>query len=486
MAQPDGQGPQQGGNRPGAMTMAMQAVNVAPAGPKVLRIGLIQNGKIVEERVIRTRETVSIGTSERNHFIIQSPGLPSRFELFQLVGQDYILNFTEQMTGRVGLSGGVSQLEQLRATGAARNAGGYWQVKLNDQSRGRIVVGETTLLFQFVSPPPIAPKPQLPTAVQGGFVKNIDWPFTAFVVASFMFFFGGFIVLETYDPIYEDESLLAASDLAAYIFDEPPLPPEPVDEEETPTDEGEAQTETAQRPTPSRERQPSRETSGDANDTPSQSSEERSAAIRDQAAQQAQALMLTAFGSGGSAFDSLRGGAVTANSADVMANASGVGVANNSGGGTIRQRGGGEGSGQGGDLGGLRQGSGGGQAASEGEVGERTISGRVSVSGGGDIGGSGDFDASLVSAALRRASAAIRRCYENELRNSPNLSGKVTVQFTIQTSGTVSGATASENTTGSGALATCVTGAVGRLRFNPGPEGGSVQYRYPFVFSPQQ
>ena len=67
------QQPQAKGPRPGAMTMAMQAVQVKPAGPKVLRIGLIQGGKIVEERVIRKRETVTVGSSEKNHFVIHTP-----------------------------------------------------------------------------------------------------------------------------------------------------------------------------------------------------------------------------------------------------------------------------------------------------------------------------------------------------------------------------------------------------------------------------
>ena len=106
------QGQQKGGQRPGAMTMAMQAVATKPQGPKVLRIGLIQDGKIIEERIIRRRETVSVGTSEKNHFIVQAKGLPARFDLFQLVGSDYILNFTADMKGRVGLPGGVQQLEQ--------------------------------------------------------------------------------------------------------------------------------------------------------------------------------------------------------------------------------------------------------------------------------------------------------------------------------------------------------------------------------------
>jgi len=161
MSTPTQQGPQgpqasQGnrpGGRPGAMTMAMQAVAVRPSGPKVLRVGVIQGDKMVEERIIRRRETVTVGASERNHFIISA--LPGSFELFQLVGPDYILNFTEAMRGRVGLAGGVEKLENLRASGAARNAGQYWQVKLSDSSRGRVTIGDTTLLFQFIDAPPV-------------------------------------------------------------------------------------------------------------------------------------------------------------------------------------------------------------------------------------------------------------------------------------------------------------------------------------------
>ncbi|MEM7677650.1 MAG: AgmX/PglI C-terminal domain-containing protein, partial [Myxococcota bacterium] len=74
---------------------------------------------------------------------------------------------------------------------------------------------------------------------------------------------------------------------------------------------------------------------------------------------------------------------------------------------------------------------------------------------------------------------------ERELGRNPTLAGKVTVEFTIVERGTVSNARAAENTTGSPAVASCVTAAVRRFRFRPGPEGGSVTFRYPFVFAPQ-
>ena len=80
---------------------------------------------------------------------------------------------------------------------------------------------------------------------------------------------------------------------------------------------------------------------------------------------------------------------------------------------------------------------------------------------------------------------AITRCYESELRKNPTLAGKITVQFTIQERGNVTGAKVVENTMGSPAVGNCVTKTVARFRFNPGPEGGSVTFKYPFVFQPQ-
>ena len=67
----------------------------------------------------------------------------------------------------------------------------------------------------------------------------------------------------------------------------------------------------------------------------------------------------------------------------------------------------------------------------------------------------------------------------------PTLAGRVMVRFTIQERGNVSNATATENSTGSPAVATCVVNTIRRFRFNPGPEGGSVSFAYPFVFAPQ-
>ncbi|MEM1416053.1 MAG: energy transducer TonB, partial [Myxococcota bacterium] len=283
------------GTKPGAMTMAMQAVAVKPTGPKVLRIGLIQDGKIVEERIVRRRETVSVGTSEKNHFIVQAEGLPARFDLFQLVGNDYILNFTPAMRGRVGLPGGVKQLEQLRESGA-RSAGGYHQVKLSDTSRGKIVFGNTTLLFQFVVPPPVTPRPQLPAAARGGFVKSIDWLFTAFVVFSYMTFFGFIIYLENRDWEIDQGIARLPDSVTRLIFQEPEPPPPDEPVEETPTEDGEEEV-PEEEEAPTRQAQPetSGDTGGESQSNPNNSAEAR-ARIAEEVAASAEAMILGALG----------------------------------------------------------------------------------------------------------------------------------------------------------------------------------------------
>ncbi len=469
------------------MTMAMQAVQNRPTGPKVLRIGLIQGGKIVEERIIRTRETVTIGSSEKNQFIVQAQGLGSRFELFQLVGADYILNFTDEMQGRVGLAAGVQKFDELRKSGGARKAQGYYQVKLTDNSRGRVEIGDTTLLFQFVAPPPVQPRPQLPAAVVGGFVAGIDWLFTSFIMFSFMTHFGFIIYLENADWPVQPTIATIPDRVAELIFNEPEPPPPETTEEvtEEPTEEAEEVAEAEPSPAPQQHSQ-SQSSEATSSNSSSQADSDARLAV-EQAQAQVEQMLMGALGSEGALADVLRDGAATGNSQDLMAQAEGVGVATSAEGGTLRERGGGGTlGGRGGGLGALQARGNAASQQQEGErVVERVIRGRINVEGLEDESGAGVFDSNLVVRQLRLRQSAIQRCYERELRNNPTLAGRVVARFSIQPTGSVRGATATENTTGSPQVATCVINVVRGLRFTPGPEGGAVTYSFAFVFAPQ-
>jgi hypothetical protein len=59
----------------------------------------------------------------------------------------------------------------------------------------------------------------------------------------------------------------------------------------------------------------------------------------------------------------------------------------------------------------------------------------------------------------------------------------VVMAFTVEERGTISNARATENTTGSTELASCVVERIRGFYFSVGPIGGS--FSYPFVFAPQ-
>src|SRR5690349_12531499 len=107
-------------------------------GPRqrILRIGVLLGGKIVEERLIRERTLVAIDQGR------------------------YSLRFLNKMDGRLSDGGNVLTLDALKGQGrGAQNHGDYWTVPLSETSRGKLSFGDLTILFQFVTEPPRQPKP---------------------------------------------------------------------------------------------------------------------------------------------------------------------------------------------------------------------------------------------------------------------------------------------------------------------------------------
>src|SRR5262245_43887742 len=171
-----------------------------PDAPKILRIGIIQGEKIVEERLVRKRENVTVGQSAKNTFVVPaSNALPRSFTLFELTPQGYALNFTDGMDGRISLGDNVVALPALRQAGKAEKKDGVYHVLLGDKSRGKIVIGDVKVLFQFVAPPPVQPRPQLPASVRNSLLQNMDWMLVGVLAASFLVHFGFVIYLRTID-----------------------------------------------------------------------------------------------------------------------------------------------------------------------------------------------------------------------------------------------------------------------------------------------
>lgn len=89
----------------------------------------------------------------------------------------------------------------------------------------------------------------------------------------------------------------------------------------------------------------------------------------------------------------------------------------------------------------------------------------------------------VIQRIVRQNYGRFRLCYENGLRNNPNLQGRVSVRFIIGRDGSVSNVGNAGSDLPDPAVVQCVTRAYYGLSF-PQPEGGIVTVVYPIMFSP--
>jgi outer membrane biosynthesis protein TonB len=453
--------PAHGGGRPGQMTAVMRAMQQT-TGPKVLRIGLVAAGRILEERIVKQRTSVTVGPSEKSMFVIQA-NLPPQFKLFELIGNDYYLNFLDGMTGRVALASGITDLAGLR--GQAKRTAQVYQIRLTEEARGKIVIGETTLLFQFVAPPPVQPRPRLPLSVKGGVASQIDWNLTIIAAFSFLLHFGlvGAMYSDWMDPVVNDDITAGLLDMVQRTV------PPPVETADTPTSSA-SSTETAPAPTQAPKSQPKAQGAPD----------QKVVAGLIQEADQARIAILAALNGGPNINGAMKddnGAPVDLNS---LANRSG-GISNTTGG--LNLPGGAGGPihpGAGGGLQGLHGGETGGASTSAGTI--------VKVVPVGDV----QYTGSAMSVPVANAEAVIRsqihpgakKCYQRGLESDPTQAGKIVILIKVAPNGEVDSATVQSNSGLSANVASCISAVARRAKFDPPGASGS-QISVPFNFVKQ-
>jgi TonB family protein len=451
--------------------------------PKVLRIGVIQGGKITEEQIIRSKESVSIGQSEKNTFIIPHPKLPGRFTLFEMRGGRYYMNIRDFMEGKISSPAGVQDLATLRA---ARS------LPLDERSRGKISIGDTTLLFQFVIAPPVQPMPQLPAALRGGWFKSFleDWFFNLLVFISMLIHIVPLLyVINTDWPVEKKgfdldnkylQLVLQAPDeetIKKMLGDKSAAEKGEVGEEEETGDTEESAASSSKSKGPRRELTAEEKAALEA---------QRKARLE---AQVSKSGILAALGSLGAGADGeagadlLRAGTVDSDIDGVMKTVSGVKTAGaGDAGGFLRAPAGSEGGGKVADIGAIRVSQADANLNTTGPE-ERTVKGHASAGKGDEVGGTGILDAAEVNKVVKSRLTAIKMCYEKALKQNPTLEGKISVRFTIGTSGRVTSASVESDTMGNADVSSCVLSKVKSFAFAK-PEGGAVEYVFPFVFKP--
>src|SRR5688500_5674066 len=450
--------------RTGPMTAVMRSV--ATTGPKVLRIGVVQGGRVTEERIVKQRGHVTVGPSERNTFVIANAP-HSTFRLFELIGNEYHLNFLEGTQGRIALSTGVSELSLLKGQ-ARRTSQGTYQIRPSEDARGKVVLGDTTLLFQFVAPPPVQPKPRLPVAVFRG-TNAIDWNTTIIAAFSFLFHFLllGAIYSDWLDPVVDgDYSVAGLVDTLKNL----PAPPPVEEKTDEQSDEKAEKAEKAEAP---------KATAAPAAKAQGAMNQREAAAVANQL-EQLEMATIGALAAQGPATQGVLRGEVALGSLDqAAASGAGVGV----GGDDLRV---------GGAGGVVRPGSAG---VGLGGIGASQKTGGESVGTAQKVAGPrGNANATVesqrggkvgnASSVIARMKTGFRNCYQKGLNENPDSQGSIRLTIQIGPGGEVSNVTASASGNLSPAVVACVQARARAGQFDP-PDGGSAAIIVPVTFVKQ-
>jgi TonB family protein len=438
--------------------------------PKVLRVGVILGGKIVEERVFSPRQTVTVGSDPKNNIVLKQTGVPESFTLLNWSGDQYHLHFREGSDGNVQSGQGQADFSALVAQGLAKKQGGVFVVPVGDTQRGKVVFGEVNLLWQFVAQPPESPRPVLPKEAKGNHFQSMDRLFVTVLVLSILFHTGTYVALAN-TPLPPEVTLEEIPDRYAKVLipEKLPKPPEPAKDEGSKKEEKQVKKATEEKkPAESAEQQAARKAA-------------RAAAVAKAVQSKGILKVLGALGPGtgsGAVADVFGAGGGMSDVASALSGAGGVAVATDPGAG-----GGRKGGGQGGaaSIGALATSGGG--AVGYGAKSEVKVTGSVAAEEA-EI-DSAEIDQSKLGAFIKARMGLIKACYENALKRNPNLKGKIVIRFTILETGGLTDIEVAGNSMGAADVASCITATMRSWRTQFKPSSPST-VEFPFVFNPVQ
>lgn len=131
--------------------------------PKVLRIVSIADGLVCDELHQSDVASVSAGSDVGNDLLVFGGHVPRRHRLFAVQDGAYVLDLPRQATGQLVMRGRAVRVadlwrKRLRADPKAQSL----RLRLDPSARGKLTLGENTLLFQFAPPLPVEPRLPFP------------------------------------------------------------------------------------------------------------------------------------------------------------------------------------------------------------------------------------------------------------------------------------------------------------------------------------
>ena len=416
---------------------------------RVLRVAFVRDGRIEEERITRAGQDVAI------------EGEP----LFVFDAGSYLLRFGSETRGKLQNDGRVRELRALVSSGRAARVGDHYELRLAPDARGKLALNGRTVLFQLIDPPavgqqlvPLSEMRFRPRWIEDDDPRLFGWMsvFTAAAAALLIWV----QVAPDRPPVTID--VLPERAKAFVIAAEPPEEVEPIEVDE---------------PEPVVEHEPERVEKVEAPDPvpsdPVQQAQRTEDIKRSLLEESAILERLGTTGEGRGTTDMPWGTSDDTRMASVLAK--------------IRR-----GAEVKADSGGTRQGEGTSNEDARIDVGPAG-DGAVGGIDGPDVVVTADDcidcdivkDEPVAAAGLREAVQKqlpqLQYCYEMRLKEVPSLSGRLELEWAVS-SGRVTAARVSGNTTGDAPFADCAVRKVRMWRFPAGIEG---EITWPFVFKPR-
>ncbi len=462
----------------------------------VLRLGLVYDERLISDRVFDDQKQITIGNQKNLSVVLPDEDYQGPAVKFTNNRDgSFTLKAPATMRMRIATDGGPLELKELLAKAKARQEGNDVVVHLPLGTRGRIVMGQHTVLFQVIKRSvtvPAFPPKTMGQRLLGPFLNEPTWTISflgAFLLVGAIV--GQALLFQSSTGKYldkakaEDEVARGPIQIDIVEKEEPPKEEEKPDEKvndappiQAPSDKkpDKADKKVADK-TPDKAADADKKpvSTGQTVDPEEAKRNAREAVVKNTVAgalvgQNGAATKLFADDGGDGE------GTVTAK----FGGASGDGDTGGPGTGGLKIEGGGKG---GGTIEKVK-GKGGGFGERKQDVAKveepKKVEAQAKVSLGG-LDGSDDGDGSKGDIAKKVASraAAVKACYESALRDNPDVSGKVKVSFTVGTAGTVTDVTVSG---ADGGFKDCIEGKFKSIRGLP-ILAAPKQFSQSFVFT---
>jgi len=465
---------------PGSKVHDILSLILLVGGMGALATGVLRKQKETEENEF------TIGPAPGTTFKTPGEFLPvERFPLVRSTGDVYEILLTQKMTGELQVNGKTIQVAELLASGSARQSDiqGASAMQIPEGGRYMLQLGDNFFNVNSVAKPRTYPVP-----------LNVDWGTQSYTGAVFgaVALFMALIFSVPPDPKSLSLDAFMNDQRFAKLVQKPPedKPEEIPDwlkkkaEEKDDGGKKAKDTEGKMGKKDTNQKNKLYNIKGPQDNKDIKLAKE---AAKD-AAKNAGVLGLIKAGQMGNMASIFgRDSALGKDASDAMGGLVGTEAGDAYGGGgfgLVGAGGGGGGTGEGtiglGNIGtvGHGAGGGGGYGARAGALKGRKAGAPEVVPGTAEVRGS--LDKELIRRIIRRHINEVKFCYERELTRTPNMEGRVMVNFTIGPTGGVVASIVQSSTLGNPVVEQCIAAALRRWEF-PRPQGGIVVVTYPFV-----